>query len=378
MIIALQLFLLLLIAGSVVYYLWCAIATGLFFAVTKEEKGTPCQPVSILIPVCGVDEGAWENWESFCQQDCEHYEVVFGVMNPKDQAVPILEKLVAKFPHLARFIFCQEVRGINYQVSNLMHLLEAAQHEVVIFTDSDMRVKPDYLSRVTAPLMDLSIGVVTCGYVVHDPKYLVTALASLGQCIDFIPSVLVACNLEGGMQYAFGSTIATRKKVLEEIGGLKALVNRVASDYHIGRKVVAAGYQVKLSQYVLGTDGGRESFLSLFRRELRWSRSCRWLRGSVYYSLVFIHGTVYCIPLLLLSGGDHWAIIVCCVTITVRLIEALVAIYNIGCPKLVRWLWALPIRDVMSFVIFVTAAFGQKIYWRGRQLQIGVGGVLTE
>lgn len=378
MIIALQLFLLLLIAGSVVYYTWCAIATGLFFAATKEEKSTISQPVSILIPVCGVDEGAWENWESFCQQDCEPYEVIFGVMNPKDPAVPTLEKLVAKFPHRARFIFCQEVHGINHQVSNLMHLLEAAQHEVVIFTDSDMRVKPDYLNRVTAPLADLSIGVVTCGYVVHEPKFLVTALASFGQCIDLIPSILLARSLEGGMESAFGSTIATRKKVLEEIGGLKALVNRVASDYHIGSRAVAAGYQVKLSQYVLGTDGGRESFLSLFRRELRWSRSCRWLRGSVYYSIAFIYGTVYCIPLLLLSRGARWAVIVCCVTITLRLIEALVAIYTMGCPKLVRWLWALPIRDVMSFVIFVTAAFGQTIYWRGRQLQLGVGGILTE
>ena len=193
-----------------------------------------------------------------------------------------------------------------------------------------------------------------------------------------IPSILLARSLEGGMFSAFGSTIATRKKVLEEIGGLKTLVNRVASDYHIGSKVAAAGYQVKLSQYVLGTDGGRESFLSLFRRELRWGRSCRWLRGSVYYSLAFIYGTVYCIPLLLLSGGDRWAVIVCCVTITIRLIEALVVIYTMGCPKLALWLWALPIRDVMNFVIFVTAAFGQKIYWRGRQLQLGVGGILTE
>lgn len=378
MLVALQIVLLILIVGSTAFYAWCAIAVGRFFSTPMPETSTNDQPVSILIPVCGVDEYALLNWQSFCKQDYETYEVLFGVMNPNDPAVPLLKELVEKFPSCAKLLFGLAVNGINHQVSNLIHLHSAAQHELVVITDSDMRVEPNYLRTVTAPLADPAVGVVTCGYVTHEPKFLVAALAAMGRCIDFIPSMLVARSLDGGMRCAFGATLATRKSVLEKIGGLQSLVNRVASDFQIGSRAAEAGYRVEFSQYVLETDSGRESFLSLFRRELRWSRSSRWLRGSQYYGLTFTFGSVYCIPLLLLSGFQSWAVIVCGVAIALRITQALVAIYSIGCPKLIWWLWALPIRDLTSFVVFVAGAFGQTIYWRGRQLQLGVGGVLTE
>lgn len=376
--IALQLVLLLLIGASVVFYTWCALSTGWFFAAKRQETNSICQPVSVLIPVCGVDEGAEENWASFCQQDYENYEVLFGVMNPRDAAVPILEEMVARNPSRAKLIFCLEVRGVNHQISNLMHLVEAAQHEIIIFTNSDMHVKPEYLHTVTAPLANPEIGIVTCGYLGHNPKFLVAALASLGRCIDFIPSVLVARSLEGGLHFALGATIATRKSVLEKIGGLQNVVNRIGSDYYIGNMVSAAGYQVELSQYILETDGGRESFRDLIKRELRWARTSRWNRGPLYYSIVTIYGTVYCVPLLLLSGFQTWAVVVCSATIAIRVIQSLVAVYSMGCPKLVWWLWTLPIRDLISFVMWVAGAFGQTIDWRGRRLSIGVGGTLTE
>lgn len=377
MIVALQLLLLILIAGSVVYYAWCAIATVKFFAA-RQETSVNCQPVSVLIPVCGVDPGAEENWSSFCHQDYENYEVVFGVMNPQDPGVPILEELVARNPHRARLIFCLEVRGINYQVSNLTHLLEAAQHEVVIFTDSDMRVTPDYLRTVTAPLADPAIGLVTCGYVSHTPKFPVAALGSLGRCIDNIPSIVLARSLGGGLDFAIGSTMATRKSVLAQAGGLQSIVNSIGSDYLIGNMVANAGYRVELSPYVLEGDVGRESFQQVFLRELRWARTIRWNEeGFAYYGLAFTYGSVYCIPLLL-SLFHPWAVILCLTTLAIRVFQAVVCIYSMGCPRLLRWIWLLPLRDLMSFVIFVTAAFGQTVYWRGRRLSVGVGGVLSE
>ena len=378
MIIALQVVLLLLITGSIVYYIWCAISAVQFFALTQQENSANNQPVSVLIPVCGVDEGAQENWESFCQQDYEHYEVIFGVMNPQDPAIPILEELVARYPHRAKLVFCLEVRGINYQVSNLMHLLEAAQHELVIFTDSDMRVKPEYIRKVTAPLADSAIGAVTAGHLGHEPKFLVAALASLGRCIDEMPSVLLARTLFNGLQFALGATIATRKSLLAQVGGLQSIVNRIGSDFHIGNMIANAGYRVELSQYVLECDSGRESFRQLFLRELRWARAIRYNQGALYYGYGCIYGTVYCIPLLLVSGFQSWAVIVCVATLAARVVQALVSMYTMDCPKLVRWIWTLPLRDLINFVIFVGGAFGQTIYWRGRQLGIGEGGILTE
>jgi ceramide glucosyltransferase len=378
MILALEIALLLLIAASIVFYSWCTIATLRFYTGIKPGVSPNQQPVSILIPTCGVDEGAWENWESFCQQDYGSYEVVFGVMDPKDPAVPVLEKLVAKYPDRARLITSLAVRGINYQISNLMHLLEAAQNEIVILTNDDMWVEPDYLRIVTAPMSDESIGIVTCGYLGHDPQFPVAALASLSRCVDFIPSVLVARDLEGGMQFSLGATIATRKSILEKVGGLETVVNRVGSDYHIGNLVSDAGYKIELSQYVLETDTGSESFQQLFKRELRWARTSRWQRGWLYFTIATTYGTVYCLPLLLLSGFQPWAIIVSGGTIALRLIQSLVAAYRMGCPRLIRWFWLLPVRDLLNFVIWAIGGIGQTIYWRGRQLQISEGGMLSE
>jgi ceramide glucosyltransferase len=377
MLIVLQEALLLLISSSVAFYIWCTICTVRFFT-SKRETGTESQAVSLLVPVCGVDEGADENWASLCRQDHESYEVLFGVMDPQDPAVPILKELVAKFPDRARLLCGLEVLGVNHQISNLMHLLEAAHHEVVIFADSDIRVNPEYIRTVTAPLVDPEIGVVTCTYVDHDPKLLGAALASLGRCIDFIPSVLVARSLDGALRFALGPTIATRKSVLTKIGGLQDIVNRIGSDYHIGSRVAAAGYRVELSDYILENDCGRETLWQVFQRELRWARTIRWNRGLQYYGLGLSYGTVYCIPLLLLSGFQSWAVIVCFVTLVYRTVQALVAIYSLGCLNLSRWFWALPIRDLMSFAIWVAGTFGQSIYWRGRQLSVGADGTLTE
>ncbi len=377
--IALQLVLLVLIAGAVAYYTWCAMSTVQFFFNHKQELNTCSEPVSVLIPVAGVDEDAQKNWESFFAQDYENYEVLFGVMNPKDPAIPILEEVVAKYSDRARLIYGLEVLGLNYQISNLIHLIDAAKYEIIIFTDSDMYVQPHYLQTVTAPLADRAVGLVTCGYLGHEPKYLVTALASLGRCIDNLPSILLARKLNGGkLDFAIGATMATRKSILAQAGGLKTIVNWIGSDYLIGNMVAKAGYRVELSPYVLETDGGNESFQQLFRRELRWARTIRWNQGPLYYGNIFTYGTVYCILLLLISGFHPWAVILCFFTIAVRTVQALTAIYGMNCPKLVRWLWTLPLRDILSFVTFVGGAFGNSIYWRGRRLSIGVGGVLTE
>lgn len=378
MIVAVQAVLLFLIATSITFYCWCTLRTIQFFTSVKQQNNTVDLPVSLLIPVCGLDESAYENWTALCQQNYEHYEVLFGVMNPADPAIPVLEKVVAKFPERARFLLCQQVNGINYQISNLMNLMEISQHEIVIFLDSDMLVSQDYIRIVTAPLTDPCVGVVTCSYVSHNPKNLGAALASLGRCVDFIPSVLVARSLYGGLQFALGATIAIRKSVLAKIGGLQRLVNKVGTDYQIGKLATDAGYQVELSQYVLENDCGHETLKQVYNRELRWAKSIRCNRGSQYYGIGLTYGMIYCTLLLLVSGFQTWAIVICVITLISRVIQALVAINRIDCPNLLWWLWALPIREVFSFVVWIGGMLGQTIYWRGRWLLIGPEGNLQE
>jgi ceramide glucosyltransferase len=300
-------------------------------------------------------------------------------MNPNDPAIPVIKELVDKYHNRARLCWCLEVCGINYQISNLMHLLKAAQHELIVFTDSDVYALPHYLKTVISPLADPSIGLVTCSYGVKSPKFLIPALVGLGRCIDNIPSVLLARQMNGGsLWFAFGATMATRKSVLAQVGGLESVVDRIGTDYFIGNMVLNAGYRVELSQYILETDDGSQSFQQLFQRELRWAITIRRTQGLLYYGNAFTYGTVYSIALVLLTGFQSWSVIVLSIAVAVRIIQALVAIYSIGYSKLLFWLWALPLRDLLSFILFIGGAFGSNVYWRGRRLQIGKSGILKE
>lgn len=367
-----------LICTSLGFYGASALATWSFFSRRRTLPQFTPQPVSILIPVRGIDEGALANWDSFCNQDYACYEVLFGVMDAEDPAVPILQGLTEQYPDRVRLLTNLPPRGINHQISNLSYLVEAAQYEQVIFADSDIRVTRDYLSWVTAPLADEQVGVVTCGYLDHQPRQWGAALAALGRSVDFIPSVLIARALDGKLKFALGPTIATRKSVLAAFGGLRHVFNRIGSDFHIGRLANSAGYRVELSSYILGNDCGQESPIDVFQRELRWSRTIRWNRGAQYYGIGVTHGTVYGLLLVLVSGLQPWAWAVWGVTLAVRWLQAAVSLGMLRSPGLWPWLWLLPLRDWMTFIIWLAGSYGQTVFWRGRWLQVGDKGSLQE
>ena len=374
MMISLAIALSVLIVGSIVFYAACLWFTRRFFVVPPSIPEVFTEGVSILVPVCGLDEGAWNNWAAFCKQNYDPYEVLFGVVEPTDPAVPVLKKLVDLFPDRARLLTGLLPRGINHKDSTLSYLLESARHEVIIFADSDICVSSDYIQTVTEPLAEPNVGLVTCAFVGHDPQFLGAALASIGRCCDFIPSALIARSIDGRLRFAIGATIATRKSALADFGGLH--LDRIGSDYNLGKRAASAGYQVELSHYILESDTGRESIGRLVNRELRWARTIRFNRGWIYYTMAFCYGTVYCLPLLLITGFADWAIGLTFATFTIRYTQAWVAAVNLNCSNLLRWFWVLPLRDVLSFGVWIAGAFGRGVYWRGRKLRIEADGLI--
>ncbi len=359
------------------FYLVAALLTLQFFGQSRLQPLDPAPTVSLLVPVCGLDAGAWQNWSSLCQQDYPQYEVIFGVQDLEDAAVPVLKELCQTFPARARWYFCNEIRGINRKMSNLSQLLPHAQYEVIVLADSDVRVTPSYLREITAPLADPQVGVVTCGYVDHAPKRLGAAFLAMGRCIDFIPSVLVARFLDQGLRFAIGPTVVLRRQVIEAIGGFEVALNRVGDDYRLGYTAWQAGYRVELSTYVLDNDCSDESFLQAVQRELRWSRTIRSNRGNQYFGMVLMFGTVYSALL--------WGLLPSPTTLTlfvavqaIRWLQAILSMVLMGTPRLLLWLWLLPLRDVMNLFIWLLGCFGNRIYWRGRWLQVHRHGQLQE
>ncbi len=386
MTVLLEAILLIVIGLSTFYYLYCAMSMRWFITSARRKPPRSAGGVTLMVPVCGIDEGAFDNWASLCRQDHPDYEVLFGVMDAKDPAVPILEKMIRQFEsgsmksgaRRIRLHFCPEALGANHQISNLIHLFKIAENEIIILADSDIRVTPDYLRRVTGPLKDPRVGVVTCGYLDRAPKSLGAAMAAFGRGLDFIPAVLVARRIDRGLKFAIGPTIATRKTVLKRVGGLERCLNRIGSDYHIGRLASEAGFKVELSDYVLGNDCGRERISDVFLRELRWARTIRLNRGLQYYGMGVCYGTVYALPLWWLSGFQAWAAWTMMAVIASRLLQVLVSMRALNAPRLMFWLWALPLRELMNVAIWFGGGFGRRVYWRGRRLRIGVKGVLAE
>lgn len=373
-----QILLVLLIICSAIFYVINGIVVGQFAQTHKHNYPTALTGgVSLLIPVRGLDEDAATNWHSFCQQNHLQYEVIFGVMEPNDPAIPTIQKLLKKYDHV-RLIYCLQIYGINYQVSNLMHLLDTARYETIIFADSDIRVTPDYLTTVTTPLQQPEIGMVTCGYMDHHPRFLGAALASLNRCVEFLPAFLLGRAVDGGLKFALGPTIATRKDVVRAWGGLEQVVNRIGSDFHMGRLAHGAGFAVELSRYILDNCCGQESVEQVLQRELRWARTIRINRGAQYYGLGATFGLVYGGLLLLTTGLAPWSVGLVAGLYALRVGQALVAIVIFNCPGLYPWLWALPLRDVLSFGVWLAGAWGQRVYWRGRWLVIQPGGTLQE
>jgi ceramide glucosyltransferase len=312
--------------GAVLYYLAGAVLTIRFFGRPRSDgradqeagdrKAVDLGPVSVLVPVAGLDAGAAENWCSLCRQDYPQYEVLFGVTDAGDPAVPTLREVVAAHPDRARLFVGLPPRGANFKDSNLSYLLEEARHELIVLADSDLRVKPDYLRTVITPLADPAVGMVTCAFVGRRPQSLGAALASLGRCTEFVPGLLLARALDGGLRCAVGATMAMRRDTLAAAGGLH--MNRIGSDFNLGRRVARIGYGIELSREVLESDTGSESVAAVFRRELRWARTIRFNRGPLYYAMIFCYGTVFSLALLLVSGPVPWAIVVVAVTFLAR------------------------------------------------------------
>jgi ceramide glucosyltransferase len=375
LIIVLKILCLILILGSIVFYTSGAILTWQFFRLPEGEATDAEATVAILVPVRGIDAGAAVNWASLCEQDYPNYQVHFAAMDLADPAVSIVEQIIAQYPDRASLITDLPPRGPNHKDSNVTYLLEKTTADRIIFTDSDICVAPNYIRRVTAPLDDPAVGMVTCSYIARNPRYVGAALASLARCCDFTPSLLIARQLDGGVKLGIGVTMAVSPIALQQAGGI--VCNRIGSDYNLGKRIAAAGYRIKLSRYVLESDTGKESIGQLFERELRWSRTIRFNKGPIYYAQIFCFGPVFCLLLLGLTGFAGWAIGLTIVTLLVRYAQATIATHSMDAPRLRRWFWLLPLRDGLSFVIWLVGGYGRTIYWRGRKLNIRGDGIIT-
>ncbi|MFZ0807663.1 MAG: glycosyltransferase, partial [Candidatus Sulfotelmatobacter sp.] len=266
--------------SSSAYYLLCMLGAMAF--LRKREAGlgarsSPAQlPVSILKPLKGVDPDIYESFRSHCLQDYPEYEIIFGVSDANDRAVASVLRLQQEFPdHAIRLVVCEKILGTNVKVSNLAQMLPQARYENLVVNDSDIRVERDYLACVNAPLADERVGMVTCLYRGIAASTVGSQLESLGISADFIPGVLAARQLEGGIRFALGSTLAFRRTDLSRIGGFESILDFLADDYELGKRIADLGLKVQLSGVVVETHLPAYSMHGFLSHQLRWARGVR-------------------------------------------------------------------------------------------------------
>lgn len=362
--------------ASIAYYVACLWSASSFLrSTTAADKSVrPVPAVSILKPLKGTDPHMYECFRSHCLQDYSEYEIIFGVSDPRDPAIELVERLKTEFPQRAiRLIVCPKTLGTNIKVSNLAQMLPEASYEHLLVNDSDIFVEPDYLRRVLAPLADPASGLVTCLYRGIPSDTLGSRLESLGISTDFCPGVLVARRIEG-IKFGLGSTLAFRRRDLQTIGGFEGLADYLADDYQLGYRIASLGLKVELSHVVVETFLPRYSLSEFFSHQLRWARAIRDSRYWGYVGLAVTFGLPWAVLALACARGAAWAWALLAVTVAMRTAVAMLVGKTVLRDRYVTpSLAMLPLRDFIAMLVWIISFPGHKVSWRGESFRLKDG-----
>ena len=360
--------------------------------------------VSILKPLKGVDARMYAGFVSHCQQRyAGRFEMLFGVTSMDDPAVAEIERLRAEFPECdIRLIDCTERLGTSGKVSSLIQMLRQARYDYVLINDSDIRVGQHYLERVMGCFASLPprqsldgaperpsadrkghrVGMVTAPYIGHTAREeegltLWARLEALGISTDFIPGVLTARKLEGGIRFGLGSTLAMSREALAAAGGLEPLLDVLADDYELGARIAKAGYAVALAPEVVETTVPAYDFRGFWDHQLRWARSTRDSRRWGYVGL----GITYCIPWAVLncvaSGFALWSFTLLSLALLARVAVALtVGVGVLRDEQVLRDIWLVPLRDCFGLIFWAWSFASDTVVWRGEHFRLRDGHIV--
>jgi ceramide glucosyltransferase len=372
-----QAVLLLLTLIPLIYYGLSIVSSWKFFesaARSPSPKGEFTPPVSILKPVRGFDPDAYANFASLCVQDYPDYEIVFCIDGPDDPVYSAIKELRSQFPDSRiRVLFGSRSNAPNDKVAKLARLTAEAEHEYLVINDSDVRVRPDYLRALIAPLADPATGAVTCFYLQSGDVGFTQNLQTISMVSEFYAGILTDWNLEG-VKFALGPTIATTRERLGEFGGYGSIDNRPADDLLIGQRIASHGHKVELLPYCIQVVADYGSISDFLQKRLRWIIEMRSIRPWGHFGLLFTQGLLgfvlaMCIAPSVAVGIGYLALYLAARTAMTWII----GIRGLGRRELWSKLWMIPLWDAAAFCLWV-ASFGvHRFRWRGGKYEIRDG-----
>ena len=355
--------------------LFMLFAAALMWSSTRPQPATePAPDLTILKPLHGDEAGLYENLASFCEQDYSGaVQIVFGVENPNDPAIAVVERLRDAYPGKAlELVIEPRAVGSNPKVANLINMSGRIAHDVIVLADSDIRVRRDYLARLVGALERQGGGAVSCPYYGISTGSLWSQLAQLTIDSHFLPGVVVGARLKLS-QPCLGSTIALRRSSLSAIGGFEPLADCLADDYVLGELLRERGEPVSVLSFAVGHVCAESSIVELWRHELRWALTIRTVDPLGYLGWTVSHA----FPLALIAwllGGSWPAIVLAVAALVCRAVLISATERGYGLPPHPYWL--IPVRDLLSFAVFVAGFVARDVSWRGHHYELMSEGIL--
>jgi ceramide glucosyltransferase len=337
-------------------------------------------PLSLLKPLHGAESGLESYLETFFSQDYPAYEILFCARSADDAGLETARRVAAMHPHIpVKFLVTAgESEYINAKVASLELMKSAAAFEILVISDSDVRVAPDYLRSVALPFSDQKVGGMCCLYrgVAADGG-LWARLEAVGMSVEMSAGVLAARLMEG-MQFTLGPTMAFRRDTIRRMGGFKIAADYCADDFIFGNQTYKLGQKVILSHHAIDHMVLNSEFSGSIKHQVRWMKSTRFSRPKGHFGTALTFSMPYGLLAFVVCawmGHPMWGLALLAFAFATRLALAIsVGGLVVGDSSWFALLVLYPVRDLMGFCFWAASYAGRRILWRGRVFELLPGG----
>ena len=367
------------ISGSVysILSVWTIIR---FFTSSRPDFKTTDEfkpPVTVLKPVKGLEKNLQSNLRTIGIQDYPEYQVVYSVQDAEDPALPILQEIQEELGSERISVVISTVQaGANGKVNNLLGAIEEARHDIIIISDSDTYLRPDYLASLVAPLSNPDVGCVCTLFKLTRAKQWFEKMELLTINGDFIPSVIFA-QVTGASNACLGPSIAIRKSTLQGLGGLESLADYLVEDYELGRRVWNSGKKMVILPYVIDAVVDLKSWRQWWNHQVYWEQNTYLARPGAFIATILIRTVPFALLFAMVQVGNPLGVSVVVGALAVRLLTAAITSLELGDREGIKSLYLLPLRDIVGLIFWLLAFTQRTVVWRGVEFRLTSNGKMV-
>ena len=357
------------IAGGSVFSLLCVLATMRFLATWRPPADGFTPPVSILKPVYGLDRELEGNLLSFCAQDYPDYQLVISVQRLDDPALPLLRRIADAHPARVTLVVRESEPTVNGKIQNIANGLEAARHDILVISDADVRVGPDYLRTIVAPLADPKIGYSCTLYRTADARNVPEKLELLSMNADFVPS-LIFTHWTKSAVFCLGATVAARRADIDATGGIASLAEYLVEDQEMGRRLTAYGKHMAFIPMSVDIIPDYPTFQSWWTHQVYWDQNTKAANPIGFALTVLTRAIPFAVMFTCLTGftAMGWAVLFA--TLAIRIVSCAAIARVLGDREVMGALWLMPLRDCLGLMSWAAALMKRTFIWRGHRFTL--------